>query len=67
VKPEYEEVWECEVGHRYNSPKGIKLTGVTCPTCSKLVGPTPRITDGAKRWRMKKVLVRSVNGRMVAA
>jgi aconitase A len=64
---EYEEVWECKQGHKYRSPRGVKCQAVTCGVCAGQYGPRPKVNAGIETWSMRLVLVRNVNGRMVAA
>ena len=67
MKRECQEVWRCAAGHEVCVPLGHHARAVVCGICSRAQGPMPRVTDGTKTWSMKKVLVRSTNGRMVSA
>lgn len=67
AKLEIEEVWECVAGHSYSSPLGIKCEAVVCPTCVRPYQGNHDERAGITKWNMKKVKVRSRNGRLVKA
>lgn len=62
---EVQEVWECDKGHVYESPKPHKLGAVVCPRCVIPYKGASDITKGITKWNMKKVKERSRNGRLV--
>ena len=64
---ETEEVWACAKGHEYHSPLGIKCEAVVCPTCVVPFKGNKNERAGIDKWNMKKVKVRSRNGRLVKA
>jgi aconitase A len=45
----------------------VKCQAVTCGVCAGQYGPRPKVNAGIETWSMRLVLVRNVNGRMVAA